>query len=172
MFNNNTLVSQAVDKGCIALYDFFGSNAWAEDIDLDELDLGNASSCPLGQLFGEYCSGLDELGVHVDDAGRYGFSVCGAEFDHGNIEEDYLVLTEEWRERIERFRYMRGFRDHEPEPTTDLEIIISTSVRVTLDDRQLGELFREARGYDMTVEELLAERFNEVAEEAVNELDI
>ena len=46
---------------------------WYTRVDLDTLDIGLASECVLGQVFGYYTHGLNALDITGDDS-LYGFS--------------------------------------------------------------------------------------------------
>jgi hypothetical protein len=50
---------------------------WAAEIDLDDLEMGSCFSCVLGQLFGEFADGADELfpddWVASEEDVRHGF---------------------------------------------------------------------------------------------------
>lgn len=53
---------------------------WAFKIDEYLLDLANASKCVLGQLFGCYSAGLDELKIDsLTEDVEYGFTILCAE---------------------------------------------------------------------------------------------
>ena len=79
-----------VKSGIQLLNAHFGNENWKKDIDLDTLDLGSCGVCVLGQLFGDYSDGLDELGI---DGGRaYGFDVTST----GNFRE----LTQAWKDAL------------------------------------------------------------------------
>jgi hypothetical protein len=74
-----------IDAG-IKLLDLQVPN-WRAKIDLDELDLGSCSVCILGQVFGDYDTGIDELGVSGYD---YGF----------NTMSNMSALTAAWKEAL------------------------------------------------------------------------
>lgn len=67
-----------VTSGIQLLNAHFGNENWKKDIDLDTLDLGSCGVCVLGQLFGDYSEGLDELGIGGGYA--YGFDVSTGSF--------------------------------------------------------------------------------------------
>jgi hypothetical protein len=81
----------AVARG-VELLDEAGPAGWREVIDLGLLNLSSGRLCVLGQLYGSYQDGLQEL--DVERAHDLGF-VCGhwsiCYCDH---------LTELWRERL------------------------------------------------------------------------
>jgi hypothetical protein len=72
--------------------------AWENDIDLGTLDLGNECDCVLGQLYGDYATGLAQVDGPLTwhNAGRFGFITYGR--------ESYEALTQKWR------RFIRGRR--------------------------------------------------------------
>lgn len=77
-------------KSGIALLDaHFGGSSWKTDIDLDTLDLGSCSVCVLGQLFGNYSDGLDELGI----IGGYSYG-----FDQSS--GSFRDLTAAWKDAL------------------------------------------------------------------------
>lgn len=65
---------------------------WREAIDCGALDLGDCNRCVLGHVFGDYESGLAELGLSEEEAIEYGFDV-GSARDH----RSYSWLTKKWR---------------------------------------------------------------------------
>jgi hypothetical protein len=75
---------------------------WADRIDLDQLDLSSDCRCVLGQLHGDYGTGLDVLDVEFGTGASrgLGFNCAGGEFDE---------LTAAWRELISR---RRAGQDH------------------------------------------------------------
>ena len=76
-------------KSGIALLDaHFGGSSWKTDIDLDTLDLGSCGVCVLGQLFGDYSEGLDELGI--GGGYSYGFDSTGS----------FRELTQAWKDAL------------------------------------------------------------------------
>lgn len=60
---------------------------WRSKIDVDNLDLGSCSICILGQVFGDYNDGLNELNV---DGYDHGFNTTGS----------YNELTAAWKEAL------------------------------------------------------------------------
>lgn len=69
-----TLVAAGVD-----LLDTYDPK-WFEKINTETLDMSNEDDCILGQLFGDYSRGLDELGIYGPD---YGLDLI--------LADDYLV---------------------------------------------------------------------------------
>ena len=78
----------AVTKGLDILDAHFGGRSWVKDIDLDNLDLGSCGVCVLGQLFGDYSEGLEELGL--SGGHPYGFDTSGR----------FSELTAAWKEAL------------------------------------------------------------------------
>lgn len=78
-----------VQSGIDLLNAHFGGSSWKKDIDLDTLDLGSCGVCVLGQLFGDYSEGLDELGIGGGYA--YGFDVSSGSFRD---------LTQAWKDAL------------------------------------------------------------------------
>lgn len=89
-----------------ALFDEFRPG-WRERIALTSLDISSVVECALGQEYGDYSTGLDELRQAVRDAGRHpGYSFAE---DNGFMNgydsvtgEDvtYEALASAWREEI------------------------------------------------------------------------
>lgn len=78
-----------VTKGLDVLDAHFGGRSWTKKIDLDDLDLGSCGVCVLGQLFGDYQDGLNELGL----SGGYSY---GFDTSSGSFRE----LTAAWKEAL------------------------------------------------------------------------
>jgi hypothetical protein len=85
-----------VKRGMALLQEVYGDD-WVEQINANRLDLSSSSECVLGQVYGEYETGLDELwgpdGIgdgHRDRAIDHGFL-------EGSRTENYPRLTETWR---------------------------------------------------------------------------
>ena len=71
---------------------------WFKTIKLTKLHLGDVDNCILGQLFGSYHAGLNELGLHGDvwdDRYYAAFSSRAGNWD---------VLTQVWKKEIKRLR--------------------------------------------------------------------
>lgn len=79
---------------------------WVSEINLDTLDIADATDCVLGQLYGWYGTGLDELDLLKYDVPvwrephEYGFSVC----DWRNPDLEVQALNAAWREGVTRLR--------------------------------------------------------------------
>lgn len=59
---------------------------WRDKIDLGTLDLGSCAVCILGQVFGEYETGIDELDING--------------YDYGFNGDNYRELTAAWKEAL------------------------------------------------------------------------
>lgn len=91
----------AVQLGA-ALLDKGIGTVWAENLDLDILDLSDPYKCVLGQTFGSFSKGLDHLfpqNGYLDVITSHGFdvSVFAALADRPAA---YADLTEAWREEV------------------------------------------------------------------------
>ena len=76
---------------------------WATKIDLANFDVAYPSRCVLGQVFGGYNKGLDELEPHcvtVDEQIQYGFE---EDSDHSDADE-FDQLTKLWTKQIKARR--------------------------------------------------------------------
>lgn len=95
---NNT-VRARVYAGAAFLDAFLGTK-WAKQIDPKRLAIANGSSCVLGQVFGDYSEGIDELnlrdlnGVSVTMARTLGFE---CDKDAG---VEYANLDTEWKKLL------------------------------------------------------------------------
>lgn len=67
----------------------YGNN-WRSKINLDRLNVARCDVCVLGQIFGDYDTGLEELGIDSIDAKKYGF----------NTDEDMQALTDAWKDAL------------------------------------------------------------------------
>lgn len=65
-------------------------------IDLDALRLASCKRCVLGQLFGEYGEGVDDLGLSETDEDTLGFFA---------VDHEWADLTEAWRAEIRKRRH-------------------------------------------------------------------
>lgn len=81
----NARATAAVEKGATLLTEHFGNTDWVNRIDPDKLYAGSCEDCPLGQLFGEFLEGRDELGLTPDEATSHGFE-CGVEYSYGELD--------------------------------------------------------------------------------------
>lgn len=74
---------------------------WAEKVDPEKLEMMSKCHCVLGQLYGYYLTGLNELGVErvVEDPYMLGFTLP---FDSWDAQWDWLEKL--WVEEIEARR--------------------------------------------------------------------
>ena len=86
-----TTIEKAVQEG-VNLLDEKGPDGWRELIDVGRLDIGAACDCVLGQVYGSFQRGLDEL--HTAGAGGWKYG-----FNHGTHEER-KALNEAWKEEL------------------------------------------------------------------------
>jgi hypothetical protein len=161
-----------VDNGVEVLGEYFGNTSWVDNINLETLEMHDANECVLGQVFGHYGTGLDAMGLAGgEDAFDNGFTPWGSP----GVTIDSNDLTNAWKSRIASYQEERGLSfdtgDATPE-TNDLFVPIETTARIALTDEQIGRLYREASVHGISVEEYLSERFEEVALEAVNEIEV
>lgn len=70
----------------IKLLDNHVGSSWRDSINLDTLNLGSCSVCVLGQVFGDYQEGLDEL--DLEEGYDYGFNTMSG---------DMTELTAAWK---------------------------------------------------------------------------
>lgn len=83
---------------------------WADEIDLDRLDLADCYSCVLGQMFGEYGEGADQLFAMRADEDEIERAAYEAGFTadpvtalrRGGRRLNYGNLTKAWRREIEK----------------------------------------------------------------------
>lgn len=78
---------------------------WHNNINLDTLNMASCSNCVVGQTFGGWTRGCEEMDI-VGRSADYGFDT--------NSLSTYDELTDAWRELIER-------RRQEPEPLAQWE---------------------------------------------------
>jgi hypothetical protein len=159
-------IETAVERGVEKLNNYFEGSAWAQDIDLEYLDLGESRSCVLGQLFEGYDNGLNVLGYggSLEDW-KEGFSL-GMNVPYAS----YAELTDEWVDAIQDIRQ----KGSALEAVTEIEVSIAVDISVTLTDAQVGKLFRmgSERGYYDEVSDMLEELLSEKATELGGDLDI
>jgi len=82
---------------------------WRKKIDLERLNLESCISCILGQTFGEFKKGEDELDIHGDAVACFGFERPSIIKDPSRddpswdeCDEEYKMLTEEWKELLSK----------------------------------------------------------------------
>lgn len=68
-----------------------------EKIDLNKLNLRHTRNCPLGQIFGDYYTGLAKLSISEEDASAYGFTCLGQRYNCSCNQ-----LTEEWKRQLRK----------------------------------------------------------------------
>lgn len=91
-----TTTAQLVQRGINLLDAAPGYADWRSRIDVETLDLNSFKTCVIGQLFGDFCDGMDVLGFSGEDdneAASYGFDA----FIGGNTPEQFAALTTEWK---------------------------------------------------------------------------
>jgi hypothetical protein len=70
---------------------------WHTRIDADRLDMRNFENDVIGQLYGSYPMGLDELGLSDEQAWMFGFDVLPSDPSWSRA---YRELDDEWRRVI------------------------------------------------------------------------
>lgn len=73
---------------------------WEDIINIEELDIVSGTLCPLGQIFGAYIRGLNELGLGYKEEIKYGFVP-------GLLSGSFCKLTEYW---IKEAEYRRDYK--------------------------------------------------------------
>lgn len=71
---------------------------WVFDVDTTRLDMRNPSKCILGQLYGSYLDGRDDLGIPCGNGEHYGLDCNYA------VGNDWNLLTEAWVDFIKAKR--------------------------------------------------------------------
>lgn len=71
---------------------------WRDEINLSTLDMGSNCYCVLGQLYGSYSAGADDLAIDLDSE-DYGFELPLS--NDSRPATGYDILTKEWKEAIE-----------------------------------------------------------------------
>lgn len=88
------VVKAKVRLGSAILTQYFGDESWKERIVVSKLLMIDSCSCILGQLFGEYVTGLDVLEIdRFHEAYAYGFNPCKG---------DTPGLREAWIKELKR----------------------------------------------------------------------
>jgi hypothetical protein len=86
-----------------AYYAGRGQSNWKSMIDLSQFNIRKVDRCVLGQLFGDYYNGLDELGILVKQYVKYDLAFSLPDFGmHSYDDEGRLwdTLNEEWKEEL------------------------------------------------------------------------
>lgn len=85
-----------IDRGCALLDRELPE--WRSLVDQDKFDMKKNDSCILAQLFGDYMTGLDKLGVprYTTDDVDCGFDIP----KHKISNSEYDYLTDEWKRRL------------------------------------------------------------------------
>lgn len=73
---------------------------WQQWIDLDALDLADPEGCVLGQLYGTYDTGMDDLHQLVGQTGNLDEAGCGFVRCQDEPESIYPELTTAWHAQI------------------------------------------------------------------------
>lgn len=118
---------------------------WHDFINLDTLDLCSLSECVLGQVFGSYIAGTDELSISSCDElsisshsdvngeevdgrrlqGDYGFDLHVGEYTSGeNVGYQFKRLTDEWIRQIKALSMKPGSRIHAARYTINRDGVI------------------------------------------------
>lgn len=74
---NIECLTTAVEEG-VKLLDY-AQPGWWNHIDLDTLDMSGCYSCILGQLYGSYVIGREDLGINTCEGDLYGFDTLQGE---------------------------------------------------------------------------------------------
>ena len=93
-------ISQRIGQG-VALLDA-NRTGWEKYLDLETLDLGDCTFCVLGQLYGSYDTGKEELGLNT-----------GSEHGFDSHRGEFTSLTRAWR-RIVAKRIFQTFKKYLP----------------------------------------------------------
>lgn len=87
-------MEERVDRGVALLDEKFPS--WKRVVSAEVLDMSQPDLCIMGQLFGGYGIGLDNIGIDNYEAEQYGFDVTL----NSNGVESYRDLNHEWLLRL------------------------------------------------------------------------
>lgn len=91
----DSVVLARVKQGIALLQEQYGDE-WVEKINLRSLCLSSGSSCVLGQLYGDYQTGKERLGLDTDEAILHGF-LAGSGPHRREGSASFSQLDEEWR---------------------------------------------------------------------------
>jgi len=96
-------LTEVIERGATRLD---AAPGWVEAIDIARLDVRSAKDCVLGQIFGDYATGKERLGIK--DASPYGFIHPRRDVPCGYDDAPILAeLNLQWVEHIERHRDTR-----------------------------------------------------------------
>ena len=73
---------------------------WAEEIDLDTLDMGDCIECVLGQLYGDYMDGMAALDPAAAESDEEPAWAVDLGFNFGDMATEYSDLDRAWRAEI------------------------------------------------------------------------
>lgn len=95
-------IAQRVASG-IALLDAHGPADWRLDVDLSTLNMASTSHCVLGQVYGSFDRGYDDLvlegGLDSDLPRDHGFDAPWFLTQYG-MDRHYRLLTQAWRKAL------------------------------------------------------------------------
>lgn len=92
-------MQKRVKRGIKFLDKELGRKKWAKKIKLNKLNLGNAATCVIGEIYGDYGDGLDTLNKSKAWGRNNGFNlpvVASA----ASKDDEFRVLTRIWREML------------------------------------------------------------------------
>lgn len=97
--NQRRSVKAAVKRGA-KLLDAKLGKGWARKVKVTRLELADCQMCVLGQLYGDYDTGIDELGDI--DGPRHGFDQpdFSEALDFDSYHEVWASLNQLWRDEI------------------------------------------------------------------------
>lgn len=82
---------------------------WAEEIDLEKLNLGSGTHCVLGQLYLSYRIGCRKLGLSDHVQVESGFYLDFPDWTPNWVDDArYALLTKRWRKYIKGRRVQRA----------------------------------------------------------------
>jgi hypothetical protein len=81
---------------------------WRFRISRADFDMGKWNYCVLGQLFGDYAPGREELELNESEAEWYGFNITDEEINNGDAWLARAILTEAWKAELHQEEVSRG----------------------------------------------------------------